>query len=255
MQAKKSKQLLKARLLRERKIYEMRKRAELKASISELEKPWELVEKAPVLFSIKADDQVKVLADRFQKPGGFDMWSPRDGPQILDSSTSRVAFSNSGRFFPKGVVHSVKPYGIENDDDDDSIMNYDDWISRGVGGVRKRGPKAGHARLNANKKEGCIDVKGTVTDVMDDNQRNTGNSGKRASRNMINRNRENSGLGLNSKKLRESNGHSGQDNSYSSDSDVILKNKYKNKGRKVALRPTSDLHDTEGRKSYNWKDD
>ncbi|XP_027334135.1 uncharacterized protein LOC113848917 [Abrus precatorius] len=106
MQAKKAKQLLKARLSRERQIYEMRKRAELKAAVSELERPWEVVEKAPNLFSVGADEQVKVLADRFQKPGGFDLWSEKDGPQLFETPDQLP----SARFFPKGVVHSVKPY-------------------------------------------------------------------------------------------------------------------------------------------------
>ncbi|KAM2625225.1 uncharacterized protein LOC126618468 [Malus sylvestris] len=106
MQAKKAKQLLKARLCRERQIYEMRKRAELKAAVSELERPWEVVEKAPNLFSVNADEQVKVLADRFQKPGGFDLWTERDGPQLFHTMEDLP----SARFFPKGVVHSVRPY-------------------------------------------------------------------------------------------------------------------------------------------------
>ncbi|KAG6595352.1 putative DEAD-box ATP-dependent RNA helicase 33, partial [Cucurbita argyrosperma subsp. sororia] len=106
MQAKKAKQLLKARLCRERQIYEMRKRAELKAAVSELERPWEVVEKAPNLFSVGADEQVKVLADRFQRPGGFDLWTEKDGPQLFET----VDELPSARFFPKGVVHSVKPY-------------------------------------------------------------------------------------------------------------------------------------------------
>lgn len=106
MQAKKSKQLLRARLARERQIYEMRKRAELKAAVSELERPWEVVEKAPTLFSVSADEQLKVLADRFQKPGGFDMWSDRDGPELFKPHDELP----SARFFPKGVVHSIKPY-------------------------------------------------------------------------------------------------------------------------------------------------
>jgi hypothetical protein len=106
MQARKAKQLLKARLTRERQIYEMRKRAELKAAVSELERPWEVVEKAPKLFSIGADEQLKVLADRFQRPGGFDLWTERDGPQLFDT----VDELPSARFFPKGVVHSIKPY-------------------------------------------------------------------------------------------------------------------------------------------------
>ncbi|KAF3543863.1 hypothetical protein DY000_02002037 [Brassica cretica] len=106
MQAKKQKQLLKARLSRERQIYEMRKRAELKAAVAELERPWEPVQKPPNLFSVCADEQVKVLADRFQKPGGFDLWTERDGPQLFDA----VDDLPSARFFPKGAVHSVKPY-------------------------------------------------------------------------------------------------------------------------------------------------
>ena len=129
MQAKKAKQLMKARLCRERQIYEMRKRAELKAAVSELERPWEVVEReasasAPNLFSIGADEQVKVLADRFQRPGGFDLWSEMDGPVLFESPDELP----SARFFPKGVVHSVKPYrrvdgyGLVKDADGDGEM-------------------------------------------------------------------------------------------------------------------------------------
>ncbi|XP_062003671.1 uncharacterized protein LOC133721155 [Rosa rugosa] len=116
MQAKKAKQLLKARLCRERQIYEMRKRAELKAAVSELERPWEAVEKPPNLFSVSADEQVKVLADRFQRPGGFDLWTERDGPELFRAMEDLP----SARFFPKGVVHSVRPYrriGAEEEDE------------------------------------------------------------------------------------------------------------------------------------------
>lgn len=119
MQSKKSKQLLKARLARERSIYEMRKRAELKAAVSNLERPWEIVQtngsssssqsqSQSSLFSVSADEQLKVLADRFQKPGGFDLWSENDGPQVFNNTREELP---SSRFFPKGVVHSVKPYG------------------------------------------------------------------------------------------------------------------------------------------------
>lgn len=118
MQKNKAKQLLKARLCRERQIYEMRKRAELKAAVSELERPWEAVEKAPRLFSVSADDQLKVLADRFQRPGGFDMWTDRDGPQVFGAAGTELP---SARFFPKGVVHSVKPYGRIGGGKDDEL--------------------------------------------------------------------------------------------------------------------------------------
>lgn len=60
MQQKKAKQLLKARLLRERQVYEMRKRAELKSALTQLERPWEAVQKAPKLFSVGADEQVNI---------------------------------------------------------------------------------------------------------------------------------------------------------------------------------------------------
>ncbi|MED6179462.1 hypothetical protein PIB30_001226 [Stylosanthes scabra] len=106
MQAAKAKQLLKARLCRERQVYEMRKRAELRAAVSDLERPWEPVQQAPSLFSVRADEQVKVLADRFQRPGGFDLWSEKDGPQLFQTPDELP----SARFFPKGVVHSVRPY-------------------------------------------------------------------------------------------------------------------------------------------------
>lgn len=121
MQAKKAKQLLKARLARERQIYEMRKRAELKAAVSELERPWEVVEKAPKLFSASADEQVQVLADRFQKPGGLDLWSEKDGPELFKT----VDGFPSARFFPKGVVHSIRPYGRVNDEIDVKIGSFD----------------------------------------------------------------------------------------------------------------------------------
>ncbi|XP_068645186.1 probable DEAD-box ATP-dependent RNA helicase 48, partial [Aristolochia californica] len=108
MQAQKAKQLLKARLCRECQIYEMRQRAELRAAVFELERPWEVVERAPTLFSIKADEQLKALANRSQFSGGYDLWSERDETQLFHNQ-DRLP---SARFFPKGVVHNVKPYGI-----------------------------------------------------------------------------------------------------------------------------------------------
>lgn len=136
MQAKKSKQLLKARLARERQIYEMRKRAELKAAVSELERPWETVEKPPNLFSVGADEQLKVLADRFQRPGGLDLWSERDGPELFRPDNGFP----SARFFPKGVVHSIKPYRKTEELDAAS----DDFESSGLGEDSKPGEVDGY---------------------------------------------------------------------------------------------------------------
>lgn len=115
MQAKKSKQLLKARLARERRIYEMRKRAELKAAVSELERPWEAVKKAPTLFSVRADEQLKVLADRFYKPGGMDLWSEKDGPELFKSGS---ALSSDQK-----IVQTLKPFGKIEDTIDDGFVN------------------------------------------------------------------------------------------------------------------------------------
>ncbi|XP_038989543.1 probable DEAD-box ATP-dependent RNA helicase 48 [Phoenix dactylifera] len=168
MQAKKAKQLLKARLCRERQLYEMRKRAELKAAISELERPWEVVERAPQLFSVSADEQVKALADRFQRAGGFDMWNEKDGPQIFQAPDGLP----SARLFPKGVVHSVKPYGIvsgskeslgEDGSKGGEELRFDDWVARGGGGVSRR-----RSRRSSNRKGGAgtetIDVEARELD-------------------------------------------------------------------------------------------
>ncbi|CAM0945620.1 unnamed protein product [Alopecurus aequalis] len=114
MQARKAKQLLKARLARERQLYEMRKRAELRDAVLHLERPWDsdsspvsATALAPNLLSIAADDQLKGLADRFHRPGGVDLWNDRDGPQVFASPDTGRA---SARFFPKNAVHSVQPY-------------------------------------------------------------------------------------------------------------------------------------------------
>lgn len=165
MQAKKAKQLLQARLARERQIYEMRKRAELKAAVSELERPWEVVEsRAPKLFSVKADEQVKVLADRFQRPGGFDLWSERDGPQLF----SLVDGVPSARFFPKGVVHSIKPYGvIEKGSDSDSEPE--------LGMERNRYVNSGRFG-NGSSSDGLVEAKNSVESSMDRNGK--GSNGK-----------------------------------------------------------------------------
>ncbi|KAF5750899.1 hypothetical protein HS088_TW03G01239 [Tripterygium wilfordii] len=163
MQAKKAKQLLKARLARERQIYEMRKRAELKAAVSELERPWEVVEKAPALFSVRADEQVKVLADRFQKPGGFDMWTERDGPQLFETPDGIP----SARFFPKGVVHSVKPYGKvlglvdsdrQNDSERESKLDGRNLSVRGVG-INEKINGGGYRKNESSRRSPDVDAR------------------------------------------------------------------------------------------------
>ncbi|CAI9098325.1 OLC1v1034947C1 [Oldenlandia corymbosa var. corymbosa] len=181
MQAKKAKQLLKARLARERQIYEMRKRAELKAAVSELERPWEVVEKAPNLFSVSADEQLKVLADRFQKPGGFDMWSERDGPELFKTEGGLP----SARYFPKGVVHSVKPYGkVEKFDDlsDEFGAGEEDdesgWASEGegYGKLEVKGPRMGDSSSRINN--GDKNLSSKLRKLSNEGNKETGSKNK-----------------------------------------------------------------------------
>ncbi|KAF8653111.1 hypothetical protein HU200_062554 [Digitaria exilis] len=117
MQAKKARQLLKARLARERQLYEMRKRTELRDAVAHLERPWDpdtpsaadASAFAPNLLSVGAEDQLRALADRFHRPGGVDLWNDRDGPRVFASPATGAA---SARFFPKNAVHSVQPYAL-----------------------------------------------------------------------------------------------------------------------------------------------
>nr|CAB3450094.1 unnamed protein product [Digitaria exilis] len=119
MQAKKARQLLKARLARERQLYEMRKRTELRDAVAHLERPWDpdttstadASAVAPNLLSVGAEDQLRALADRFHRPGGVDLWNDRDGPRVFASPATGAA---SARFFPKNAVHSVQPYALSS---------------------------------------------------------------------------------------------------------------------------------------------
>lgn len=118
MQAKKARQLLKARLARERQLYEMRKRTELRDAVAHLERPWDpdsaadASAVAPNLLSVAAEDQLRALADRFHRPGGVDLWNDRDGPRVFASPATGAA---SARFFPKNAVHSLQPYALVSD--------------------------------------------------------------------------------------------------------------------------------------------
>ncbi|MCL7041208.1 hypothetical protein MKW94_006974 [Papaver nudicaule] len=174
MQQKKAKQLLKARLCREKQIYEMRKRAELRAAVSELEKPWEVVEKAPALFSVRADEQVKVLADRFQRPGGYDLWSDNDGPQLFQHGGDDFP---SARFFPKGVVHSIKAYeSITSEENSEDFKGFKEFSLPNV--KRGKGP-----RRFSNGSKGRSESEGEGGEIggLELNLRSDGNAGKRPS--------------------------------------------------------------------------
>ncbi|KAI3866284.1 hypothetical protein MKX03_003801 [Papaver bracteatum] len=178
MQQKKAKQLLKARLCREKQIYEMRKRAELRAAVSELEKPWEVVEKAPALFSVRADEQVKVLADRFQRPGGYDLWSDNDGPQLFQHGGDDFP---SARFFPKGVVHSIKPYeSIRTEENSDDFKGFKEFTL--PNGIKGKGSRRFRSRGRSESESEGGEDGGLELSIRSDS-----NAGKR-------RSSENSGL-------------------------------------------------------------
>ncbi|KAG8058975.1 hypothetical protein GUJ93_ZPchr0002g24316 [Zizania palustris] len=149
MQARKAKQLLKARLARERQLYEMRKRAELRDAVAHLELPWEpdssAVAAAPNLLSVAADDQLKALADRFYRPGGVDLWNDRDGPKVFATPGTGRA---SARFFPKDAIHSVQPYALLGGGAEITPA------ARGsYSGATDRSDRAQGVRQNAAKKE------------------------------------------------------------------------------------------------------
>uniref|UniRef100_A0A0E0K1A5 Uncharacterized protein n=1 Tax=Oryza punctata TaxID=4537 RepID=A0A0E0K1A5_ORYPU len=152
MQARKAKQLLKARLARERQLYEMRKRAELRDAVAHHERPWDpdasesAATAAPNLLSVAADDQMKALADRFHRPGGVDLWNDRDGPQVFAAPDTGRA---SARFFPKDSVHSVQPYGLVNGGPESTLA------ARGSSGdtTDRSHRRLQGVRENASKKE------------------------------------------------------------------------------------------------------
>lgn len=67
------------------------------------------------MFSVSADEQFKVLADRFQKAVGLICGLIETGPNC--SNPTITAFPHLG-FSQKGVVHSIRPYEkIEKFDD------------------------------------------------------------------------------------------------------------------------------------------
>nr|CAD1824515.1 unnamed protein product [Ananas comosus var. bracteatus] len=76
-------------------------------------------------------------------PRGFDAWNDRDGPQIFQKlpPTTDDGDLPSARFFPKGAVHSVKPYGITDSKEEDGEVDLErggDDLRFGIGGRQRR---------------------------------------------------------------------------------------------------------------------
>lgn len=119
------------------------------------------------------------------------MWSERDGPRVFGGHGVDLP---SQRFFPKGVVHSLRPYGVVEEGGEEREEGFDDWVARGRGGVRRRRRREGRqgVRLNADERGDenleCVDVEGRVVDENGDlgldmggNGENLGGSNRRIS--------------------------------------------------------------------------
>lgn len=106
-QKKKEKQAEKARLAREKQLFDERRRSEAGGAGPILEKPWE--PRSPNSASpfplAHRDPKIKALAARFQKRGAEELWTEEDGAV----ASSRQEPRPSARFLPKagGVGNSM----------------------------------------------------------------------------------------------------------------------------------------------------
>ncbi|KAG0564623.1 hypothetical protein M758_8G120800 [Ceratodon purpureus] len=98
-QRKKEKMAEKARLAREKQLFDERRRSEAIGAGPLLEKPWEprAPSGASPLPPVHRDPKIKALADRFQKRGAEELWTEEDGPV----SQSRAEARPSARYLPK----------------------------------------------------------------------------------------------------------------------------------------------------------
>ncbi|KAH7276663.1 hypothetical protein KP509_39G016900 [Ceratopteris richardii] len=95
MQLKKSRQIEKARLMREKHIYEARRRAEMLAANPVLEMPWQRMSRIRPPSYVSSDEQITKLASRFQRREGEDLWTEKDGPETFEvlGNESSLVFS------------------------------------------------------------------------------------------------------------------------------------------------------------------
>ncbi|EFH46361.1 hypothetical protein ARALYDRAFT_914972 [Arabidopsis lyrata subsp. lyrata] len=94
-----------------------------------------------VVWSLRNVCATSVPHGRIYRTSQFDLWTDRDGPQLFES----VDDLPSARFFPKGVVHSVKPYGrlsstsvVDGDSDGEVSEVKDEEIGKKLRGRRVR---------------------------------------------------------------------------------------------------------------------
>lgn len=99
-QRKKEKQAEKARLAREKQLFDERRRTEAMGAAPLLEKPWEprSPNSASPLPPVHHDPKIRALADRFTKRGAEELWTKEDGAVV---ASSRQEPRPSARFLPK----------------------------------------------------------------------------------------------------------------------------------------------------------
>lgn len=112
MQARKAKQLHEEGLVRERLLYKMRKRAELKAAVAELERPWENADKLPNLLSGRANGQPEAEDTELSSPDDGEIeitttlpedflgsgWRERTGPPLIGKSDDKIGLQRKRRY-------------------------------------------------------------------------------------------------------------------------------------------------------------
>lgn len=101
-QRKKEKQAEKARLAREKQLFDERRRNEAMATAPLVEKPWEpRPSNSPSpLPPVHHDPKIRALASRFTKRGAEELWTDDDGAVASSREESRP----SARFLPKAAA-------------------------------------------------------------------------------------------------------------------------------------------------------
>ncbi len=104
MQEKKAKQEEKARLAREKQLYNERRREEMMTASPFLEKPWQRAIPGSIspFPPMSADSRVRALADRFQKNRSEDLWTEEDGAVASSPKDPRP----TARFLARASIHS-----------------------------------------------------------------------------------------------------------------------------------------------------
>ncbi|MCO5602432.1 hypothetical protein L7F22_056564 [Adiantum nelumboides] len=115
MQLKKSRQIEKARLLREKHIYEARRRSELLAASPALEMPWQKMSRIRPPNFVTADEQVTKLAARFQKRGAEDLWTENDGPESFEVLNEESHFLKTRALNQDTSQYNIQNGGLSNE--------------------------------------------------------------------------------------------------------------------------------------------